>query len=136
MDESTAPQREASQSNSQPSLLWRWCRGVGFTAVLLVVAAEPALAQSIGEEFCSTDMATTIKNIFTVIQFGGPLIGGTLAVGAAVLTPTVRRSDIKKELKEVRNQGLIWGVIVAPLATAIIQFILNSVVAGGSSCTF
>lgn len=81
-------------------------------------------------------MATTIQNLFTVIQFGGPLIGGTLALGAAVATPVVRRADVKKELKEIRNQGVIWGIIVAPLATAIVQFLLNTVVSGGSSCTF
>ncbi|WP_276278611.1 hypothetical protein [Haloarcula regularis] len=43
---------------------------------------------------------------------------------------------MKKELKEIRNQGVIWGVIVAPLATTILQFILNNVVAGGTSCGF
>jgi len=104
--------------------------------ILILVAAEPAAAQSIGESFCKTDMVTTIKNVFTVVQFGGPLIGGTMAVGATVITPTIRRADYKKELKEVRNQGIIWGVIVAPMATAIIQFILNTIVAGGASCTF
>lgn len=104
--------------------------------LLVTIFGEPVFAQSIGQQFCSTDMATTIKNIFQIIQFGGPLIGGTLAVGSAVAIPTVRRSDLKKELKEIRNQGVIWGVIVAPLATAIIQFILNTVVAGGASCGF
>jgi hypothetical protein len=104
--------------------------------LLLVAAVGPATAQSIGESFCTTDMATTIQNLFTVIQFGGPLIGGTLALGAAVATPVVRRADVKKELKEIRNQGVIWGIIVAPLATAIVQFLLNTVVSGGSSCTF
>jgi hypothetical protein len=79
-------------------------------------------------------MALTVKNLFTVIQFGGPLIGGVLALGATVAIPTIRRSDVKKELKEIRNQGVIWGVIVAPLATTILQFILNNVVAGGTSC--
>ncbi|WP_245180672.1 hypothetical protein [Haloarcula amylovorans] len=110
---------------------------VGLTiGVLSLVAAEPALAQTIGEDFCTTSMAETIKNVFTIIQFGGPLIGGTLALGAAVVTPMVRRTDTKLELKEVRNQGVIWGIIVAPLATAIVQFLLNTVVAGGSSCAF
>lgn len=112
--------------------------GRAFLSMILLVTVfgEPALAQSIGQQFCTTDMATTIKNIFQIIQFGGPLIGGTLAVGAAVATPTIRRSDLKKELKEIRNQGIIWGVIIAPLATAIIQFILNTIVAGGASCSF
>lgn len=81
-------------------------------------------------------MADTVRNGFTVIQFGGPLVGGFLALGATVATPAVRRADIKKELKTIRNQGFIWGVIVAPLATPILQFVLNSVVAGGASCSF
>lgn len=107
-------------------------------AVFLVgaIAIEPALAQSSVDSFCETDMAQTIKNLFTLIQFGGPLVGGVLALGATVATPTVRRSDLKKELKEVRNQALVWGVLVAPLGTAIIQFLLNNVVAGGASCGF
>ncbi|WP_201741179.1 hypothetical protein [Salinigranum halophilum] len=75
-------------------------------------------------------------NIFTVIQFGGPLIGGVVALGATVGLSVVRRSDHKREIKELRNQGIVWGVVVAPLGTVIIQFILNSIVAGGASCTF
>lgn len=105
-------------------------------AIFGTLAIEPALAQSTGEAFCETDMATTIGNIFTLIQFGGPLIGGVIALGAIVAIPTVRRADLKKELKEIRNQGIIWGVIVAPLGTTIITFLLNNVVAGGSSCGF
>lgn len=81
-------------------------------------------------------MAQTAKNIFTVIQFGGPLIGGVVALGATVMMPVVRRADLKKEFKETRNQALIWGVIVAPLATVILQFLLNNVVVGGVSCGF
>lgn len=104
--------------------------------MMALVATEPAVAQSIGSEFCETNMAETIKNIFTIIQFGGPLLGGTLALGATVAVPYIRRADLKKELKETRNQGIIWGVIVAPLATAIIQFILDTIVVGGTSCTF
>ncbi|PSP21631.1 hypothetical protein BRC61_05885 [Halobacteriales archaeon QH_10_65_19] len=50
--------------------------------------------------------------------------------------PFVRRSDWKKEMKSIRNQGLLWGVIVAPLGTQIVAFLLNNVVAGGSSCGF
>lgn len=103
---------------------------------LITLAVEPAAAQTSGTAFCDTQMAETIKNVFTVIQFGGPLIGGVIAVGAVVATPVVRRADLKKELKETRNQAIIWGLIVAPLATAIIQFILNNVVAGGTSCGF
>lgn len=110
-------------------------------ATLVIVAVDPALADShnataIGTAFCTSSMATTIRNLFTVIQFGGPLIGGVLALGATVAIPTIRRADMKKELKEVRNQGVIWGVIVAPLATTILGFILNNVVAGGTSCGF
>ena len=105
-------------------------------AILGTLAVEPALAQSAGEAFCDSDMATTIGNLFTLIQFGGPLVGGTLALGAAVATPMVRQSDTKLELKQIRTQGLVWGVIVAPLATTIIQFLLSSVVSGGTSCNF
>jgi hypothetical protein len=112
-------------------------RSIGLSVILVsLVAVDPALAQSVGSDFCETNMAETVRNIFTVIQFGGPLIGGTLFLGATVATPAVRRADLKKELKELRTQGLVWGVIVAPLATAILQFILNNVVAGGSSCGF
>ncbi|QGA81931.1 hypothetical protein [Halomicrobium sp. LC1Hm] len=110
-------------------------------AVVGLVAVDPALADAhnataIGTAFCDSSMAQTIQNLFTVIQFGGPLIGGVLALGATVAIPTIRRADMKKELKEVRNQGVIWGVIVAPLATTILGFILNNVVAGGTSCGF
>ncbi|WP_199722785.1 hypothetical protein [Haloplanus aerogenes] len=81
-------------------------------------------------------MAETIKNLFTLIQFGGPLLGGVIALGATVVLPTVRRVDMKRELKEMRNQAVLWGVIVAPLGTAIVGFLLNNVVAGGASCGF
>ena len=108
-----------------------------FTGVLLsLTAVEPVFAQSVGESFCTTDMAETVRNLFSIIQFGGPLIGGTLFLGATVATPAVRRTDLKKEIIELRNQALIWGVIVAPLATVILQFLLNNVVAGGASCGF
>lgn len=106
------------------------------TLALSVLAVEPALAQSTGLGFCETDMARTIKNIFTIIQFGGPLIGGVIALGTTVALPSVRRADVKRELKEARNQAVIWGIIVAPLGTAIIAFLLNNVVVGGSSCGF
>lgn len=101
-----------------------------------LLAVDPVSAQESGTAFCETDMAATVRNIFTIIQFGGPLVGGVLALGAMVATPTVRRADVKKELKEIRNQGFIWGVIVAPLGTSIIQFALNNVVSGGASCSF
>jgi len=104
----------------------------------LVLFVGSAVAQSggAGSAFCGTEMVQTIKNIFTVIQFGGPLIGGVLALGATVAIPFTRRSDWKKEMKSVRNQGLLWGVIVAPLGTEIVQFILNNIVVGGTSCGF
>ena len=103
---------------------------------LTAFAIDPVFAQSTGTAFCETDMAQTVKNMFVLIQFGGPLIGGVIALGATVATPTIRRADMKKELKEARNQAIVWGIIVAPLATAIVQFLLNNVVAGGSSCAF
>ena len=107
---------------------------VGLGSVILLV--EPGQAASSGQAFCDTSLAETIKNFFGLIQFGGPLLGGVLAMGAAVVTPTVRQADKKMELKEIRNQAIVWGVIVAPLGTSIIQFILNDVVAGGASCGF
>lgn len=103
---------------------------------LLSLLATPVAAQSIGESFCETALAQTLLNVFQVIQFGGPLLGGVIALGATVMLPTIRRSDLKREIKEVRNQGVIWGIIVAPLGTTIIQFMLNNVVAGGASCSF
>ena len=114
-------------------------RGLAQLALIfagLVLFVGTAAAQSPGEAFCNTDMAQTIQNIFTLIQFGGPLLGGVLALGATVTLPFVRRSDWKKEMKGIRNQGLLWGVIVAPLGTQIVAFLLNNVVAGGSSCGF
>lgn len=106
------------------------------SALLLVFATMPVLAQSSGAEFCDTNMAQTIKNIFTLIQFGGPLVGGVIALGAVVAIPSVRSSDVKRELKGARNQAIIWGVIVAPLGTEIVKFLLNNVVVGGASCGF
>lgn len=114
---------------------WRWIP-LGIIAVFVMVSIEPAAAQSTGAAFCTSQLAETVRNLFTVIQFGGPLVGGVLALGATVAIPAVRRVDMKKELKEVRNQGVIWGVIVAPLGTVILQFLLNNVVAGGASCGF
>lgn len=106
---------------------------------LLVLCTGTVSAQSgsgPGTAFCDTDMAGTIQNLFTIIQFGGPLVGGVLALGATVAMPIVRRSDRKKGLRAVQMQGLLWGVIVAPLGTEIVQFILNNVVVGGTSCGF
>jgi len=102
--------------------------------ILCIVAVDPALAQTAGEEFCDTDMAETVKNLFSLIQFGGPLIGAVVALGTTVAMTAVRRADLKKELKEARNQAVVWGIIVAPLGTAIVGFLLNNVVEGASSC--
>jgi hypothetical protein len=99
-----------------------------------VLAVDPALAAESAPAFCESALVTTIGNLFTVIQLGGPLVGGVIALGATVAVPAVRRSDLKRELKEARNQGVVWGVLVAPLGTTIIQFLLTHVVAGGSSC--
>jgi len=104
--------------------------------LLSIIAVDPVLAQTSGEAFCETDMALTIKNVFSIIQFGGPLIGGVVALGTTVAMTTVRRADLKKEMKEARNQAVIWGIIVAPLGTAIVQFMLNNVVVGATSCGF
>lgn len=127
------------ETNDHGGLLrsvWQWPLLGTLILGLLVVATDPVLAASSGEAFCDTSLAETIKNFFGLIQFGGPLLGGVLAMGAAVVTPTVRQADKKAELKEIRNQAVVWGVIVAPLGTSIIQFILNDVVAGGASCGF
>jgi len=105
-------------------------------AILGAFAVDPASAQTTGEAFCETEMATTIRNMFSLIQFGGPLIGGVIALGTTIALTAIRTVDSKKELKSMRNQAVIWGVIVAPLGTAILQFLLTSVVAGGSSCSF
>jgi hypothetical protein len=113
-----------------------WGRRWIALTIALVLLSDPALAQSPGAAFCQTAVAQTIKNLFSVLQFGGPLVGGVIALGATVALSSVRRSDLKREIKEIRNQGIIWGVIVAPLGTVIIQFILNNVVAGGGSCAF
>jgi hypothetical protein len=70
-----------------------------FTGLVLFVGT--AAAQPPGEALCNTDMARTIQNIFTLIQFGGPLLGGVLALGATVALPFVRRSDWKKEIRGI-----------------------------------
>lgn len=134
-DHDTSSTVESQETTSTISRARRWFQLVLVFAGL-VVLVEPAAAQSAGSAFCDTDMAQTIQNIFTLIQFGGPLVGGVLALGATVALPFVRRSDWKKEMKSIRNQGLLWGVIVAPLGTQIVAFLLNNVVAGGSSCGF
>lgn len=114
---------------------FRWIR---FSLVVmgLLLFIGPAAAQTPGEAFCNTDMAKTAQNIFTLIQFGGPLLGGVVALAATVGLPFVRRSDWKKELKSLRNQGLLYGVIIAPLAPEIVSFLLDNIVVGGSGCGF
>ncbi|WP_188882742.1 hypothetical protein [Halarchaeum grantii] len=114
-----------------------WLRRLGMAAALAaLLLVEPALAQSTGEAFCQTAIADTVRNVFTIIQYGGPLLGGVIALGATVLLPTVRRSDRKAEVKEMRTQAILYGVIAAPLGTVILSFLLNNVVAGGTSCSF
>jgi hypothetical protein len=109
---------------------------VAFIGLCTGTVAAQEETPSPGSAFCDTEMAATIQNIFTIIQFGGPLVGGALALGATVAMPVVRRSDRKKGLRTVQMQGLLWGVIVAPLGTEIVQFILDNVVVGGTSCGF
>lgn len=101
-----------------------------------LLVSQPVVAQSSAKAFCQTALAQTIMNMFGVIQLGGPLLGGLVALGATVSLPMVRRSDLKREIKQVRNQGILWGVIVAPLGTSIVQFLLANVVAGGPACSF
>ena len=129
----------ASTEESMPpiQIIHRSISPVLLALLPLVLFVGTAAAQSDpGSAFCDSNMADTIQNIFTIIQFGGPLIGGVLFLGAIVAIPFTRRSDRKKEMKSVRNQGLLWGVIVAPLGTEIVQFILNNIVVGGTSCGF
>ncbi|WP_255150127.1 hypothetical protein [Halorarius halobius] len=122
---------------ASPTTLSHALTHAGATALFVtLLASAPAAAQSTAQSFCNTQMAQTIRNMFTVIQLGGPLLGGVLALGSVVAIPFVPGSDQKLRLKRVRNQALIWGVLVAPLGTAIITFLLNNVVAGGTSCGF
>lgn len=109
---------------------------VGIVTLLVTLLATTPVAAQTGTSFCNTQMAQTIRNMFTIIQLGGPLIGGLVTLGATVAIPLTRRSDRKKMLKEMRNQALVYGVLVAPLGTEIITFLLNNVVAGGTSCGF
>lgn len=118
----------------------RW-RRLGASVVLglgslVLLASRPVAAQSTSEAFCATPLVETLGNLLQVIQMGGPLLGGIVALGATVTMPMVRRTDVKRELKNARNQGIIWGVIVAPLATTIISFLLQHVVVGAASCGF
>jgi hypothetical protein len=131
------------RSTAYESDFFRRTKRYSLTAVLfiavLTLSTGTVSAQNEtgpGTAFCDTDMAGTIQNLFTIIQFGGPLVGGVLALGATVAMPVVRRSDRKKGLRTIQMQGLLWGVIVAPLGTEIVQFILNNVVVGGTSCGF
>lgn len=135
------PTDEPSTETDAPTVIARALRYATGRLILalvpLVLLVGRVAAQSDpGTAFCGSDMAGTIQNMFTIIQFGGPLVGGVVALGAIVAIPFTRRSDWKKEMKSVRNQGLLWGVIVAPLGTQIVQFILNNVVVGGTSCGF
>jgi hypothetical protein len=137
-DASEAAESDAGKPTErvdQLSPLTRLGLVAGLSVTLLALATQPAAAQ-VGPAFCESDMAATLRNVFTLIQFGGPLVGGVIALGAMVATPMVRRADMKRELKEIRNQAIIWGIIVASLGATIVAFILNNVVAGGMSCGF
>jgi hypothetical protein len=130
--------KDRCKSASAEHIIHRSAKSFIFLILPIMLFVGPVVAQSggAGNAFCGSEMAQTVKNIFDIIQFGGPLIGGVLALGATVAVPFTRRSDWKKEMKSVRNQGLLWGVIVAPLGTEIVQFILNNIVVGGTSCGF
>jgi hypothetical protein len=80
---------------------------IAFVALILVV--EPAAVQSAGSAFCGTDMARTIQNIFTLIQFGGPLVGGVLALGSRVVA-----SDRRAVAVVVLAVALVGTAAVAP----------------------
>jgi hypothetical protein len=64
-------------------------------------------------------MVDTIRNMVNRIQFDGPPIGGVVALGAAVASPYVRRADAQEELKGIRNEAVICGIIVARLPVVI-----------------
>lgn len=134
----SGPPADTDAQSSTNQRVWRSLRPVliGLAPLILFVGAAAAQSSGPGTAFCNSDMASTIKNLFTVIQFGGPLVGGVIALGSMVATPFARRSDWKKEIKAMRDQALIWGLLVAPLGTQIVKFILNNIVAGGSSCGF
>ena len=120
-----------------------WPRRLALVGGALLVAGvlvtTPAAAQSggdTGQQFCETNMAQTVLNMIGIVRLAGPLMGGFVAIASVAVLPVVRRADVKKELKTIRNQGVIWGVVVAPLGTTILQFILNDVVVGASACGF
>lgn len=117
---------------------WRSRLGLvgGGLVALTLVASTPALAQSAGQGFCETSMVQTVLNMIRVLRLAGPLLGGAIAIGAVAFAPMARSSESKKQLTELRNRGLIWGVIVAPLGTTILQFLLSDVVVGASACGF
>ena len=110
---------------------------LGVTTVLglSLIGVEPVLAQNAGADFCASQLADTIRNIFNLIQWGGPLLGGVIAIGSMVLMP-VSSVERKVRLKEMRNQAIVYGVIAASLGTLILRFILNNIVVGGLSCGF
>lgn len=110
---------------------------LGVTTVLglSLIGVEPVVAQNAGADFCASQLADTIRNIFNLIQWGGPLLGGVIAIGSMVLMP-VSSVERKVRLKEMRNQAIVYGVIAASLGTLILRFILNNIVVGGLSCGF
>ena len=125
-----------ASSLTTPSLASTARRLAVSALALTLVASSPVAAQSTGQAFCNTQLAQTIQNLFTLIQFGGPLIGGTVALGSTVGLIIVDQVDHIQKLKEARTRALIYGVLIAPIAGSIIAFLLNNVVAGGASCGF
>lgn len=114
--------------------------------ILLVTVVAPVVAQtptptptsaagSGPSGICTTPLADTIRNMIRMIQFGGPLIGGVVAVAAMILKPLVRGEDVKRKLKQLRDGAFLWGVIAAPLSITTIQFVVNGVVVGGPTCS-
>jgi len=109
----------------------------GGTALLLlsVLAVQPVVAQNSGAAFCQTNMALTIRNLFTIIQFGAT-IGGLIALGAIVATPMIRRADLKKEIKGSQKSGDCLGRHRRPARNGDYPVPPHDVVAGGVSCGF
>lgn len=115
---------------------------VGLVAFVAAAGAQPptptptSAAASGPVKVCTTALADTVRNIILMIQLGGPLIGGTVGIAAMVLKPLVRGEDLKRKLKQLRDGGIFWGVIIAPLSITSLQFLVNSIVVGGSTCSF
>lgn len=128
--------RASDSTIRRRGLAARLCKYTLITGVVLVWMSTPVLAADPVTAFCESAMMETIRNVFTLIQFLGPLLGGILALGATVAMPAAQRPEQDMELKRIRNQAVVYGVLVAPLATTLLEFLLEHVVAGGASCAF